>query len=102
MPNQKPMAALIRENEILIDIVIKAIRLRNMGKLDDQVDEEMRVNTNGRLGRSGTIRMMHDQAFDTAMKDFDESILDACEKGMEWADTWKSVKPVEVKTQPTE
>lgn len=84
----KPIAAILRENEFLRDVAEKAIRLRRIGMALDDLEEaqdKLIRETNGTMSRSGTGRMMYESAFKTAMDDFDQAILRAAEARMEWA-----------------
>ncbi len=88
----KPTAAIIRENELLRDVASKAIRLRHVGRLCEDIEaayDELRSNSDGHLGRSATMQLMREQAFATARDDFDQAVLRAAEAGMNWADEWK-------------
>ncbi|MCZ7856052.1 hypothetical protein O9X81_05450 [Agrobacterium salinitolerans] len=86
--DQKPVAAIIRENEFLRDVAEKAIKLRRLGMaLDDfeEAHEALIKETCGVMSRSGTARMMYESAFKTAMDDFDHAVLKAAEAHMDWA-----------------
>lgn len=84
----KPVAAILRENEFLRDVAEKAIRLRRIGMFLDELDEvqdKLIKETNGVISRSATGRMMAESAFKTALDDFDHAVLRATEAHMEWA-----------------
>ncbi|SFG87761.1 hypothetical protein [Ensifer sp. OV372] len=84
----KPVAALLRENQFLRDVAEKAIRLRRVGMILDDLDEvqeRLIKETGGVMSRSGTSRMMAEIAFKTALDDFDQAVLRATEAHMEWA-----------------
>ncbi|MCZ4089368.1 hypothetical protein [Sinorhizobium psoraleae] len=85
----KPVAALIRENQFLRDVAEKAIRLRRVGMLLDELDDvqdRLSKETGGVMSRSGTGRMMAEISFKTALDDFDQAVLRATEARMDWAD----------------
>ena len=93
----KPHAALIRENEHLRAVASAAIRLRRVGQLSDRLEEAMKelFAENPSMSRSGTMAYMYAQAFDTAMKAFDDAVLAAALVGMDWAQDHKiEVVPV--------
>lgn len=84
----KPVAAILRENEFLRNVAEKAIRLRRIGMFLDELDEvqeKLIKETNGVISRSATGRMMAETAFKTAMDDFDHAVLRAAEAHMDWA-----------------
>jgi len=86
--DQKPVAALIRENQFLRDVAEKAIRLRRIGMMLDEledVQERLVKETGGVMSRSGTGRMMAEISFKTALDDFDQAVLRATEARMDWA-----------------
>lgn len=88
----KPTAAIVRENELLQDVASKSIRLRHIGRLCEHIEaayDELRSNSDGHLGRSATMQLMHEQAFKTAMDDFDQAVLNAAKAGMNWAEEWE-------------
>ena len=88
----KPLAAILRENEFLRDVAEKAIRLRRIGMYLDEmgeITERLVKETNGTISRSGTPRIWAEASFKTAMDEFDKAVLAAFEAKMEWA------KPIE-------
>ena len=101
---EKPVAALLRENQMLRDVAEKAIRLRRIGMQTDELDDVMQrfYDDNPHITRSATQAMMLEQAFKTAMSDFDQAVLTAAESGMDWAANHGIAKPTAVATaQPT-
>ena len=80
-------ASLTRENQILRDIVDKAIRLRRIGRAADTVQEglEEMWAANPAMTKSWTPIRMTVEAFETAMRDFDEAVMKAAEIGFDWA-----------------
>lgn len=84
----KPVAAIIRENQFLRDVAEKAIRLRRIGMLLDDLEEaqdRLVKETGGVMSRSGTPRIMAEVSFKTALEDFDQAVLRATEAHMDWA-----------------
>jgi hypothetical protein len=83
---EKPHAALLRENAILMKVASAAIKLRRIGQLADQHAENLEKLFEERpdMTRSGTASIMYAQAFETAMADFDQAVLDAASSGMDW------------------
>jgi hypothetical protein len=98
--NDVNVAAMIREMEVLRDVVTKAVRLRGIGKAVDKIDDGLNElwRNNPSMSRSATLGVMAHQAFETAMKDFDESIVKAVESGFAWASETPALGPV--KTTP--
>lgn len=87
--SNKPVAAILRENEFLRDVAAKAIKLRRIGMALDTIQEaqeQLARETNGVISKSGTARMMYESAFATALSDFDQAVLRAAEARMEWAE----------------
>ena len=91
----KPIAAVLRENELLRSVAAKAIRLRRIGMQCDQctnaLEELWRENPD--MSRSGTQEIMMEQAFQTAMDAFDLAVLRAADEGMDWAKDHGIPKP---------
>lgn len=89
----KPLAAILRENQFLRDVAEKAIRLRRIGMMLDELDdvqERLSKETNGTISRSGTPRIWAEASFKTALDDFDHAVLAAFEAKMDWAKSLKS------------
>lgn len=95
----KPLAAVLRENELLRSVAAKAIRLRRIGMTADECDKSLGElwDENPDMPRSGTQRIMMDQAFKTAMDAFDLAVLRAADEGMDWAKDHGIPRPVLVK-----
>lgn len=93
--SEKPLAALLRENQLLRAVAAKAIRLRRIGMqcedCEKALDELWRDNPD--MPRSGTQGLMLEQAFKTAMNDFDLAVLRAADEGMDWAKEHGIPKP---------
>lgn len=79
--SDKPVARLQRENEFLRDIAAKAVRLRNLGRQCDKINDVMEEYwaQNPEATRCGTPALMLEEAFATAMQEFDKSVLAAVE-----------------------
>lgn len=81
MMSDKPLARLIRENEALMKVAFTAARLRRLGRATEAVEEatvEFR-RANPGASRSATVSIMVEEAFQTAMKEFDLAIMEAAE-----------------------
>jgi hypothetical protein len=80
------IAAIIRENEILRKVAAAAIRLREIGKACDRYDESLKTlwDESTEMPRSLTATIMFQQAFEVAMRHFDEAVLDAAAAGFDW------------------
>lgn len=97
--SDKPIASLLRENELLRSVAAKAIRLRRIGMAADECDETLKQlwEDHPEMSRSGTQRIMMEQAFKTAMDAFDLAVLRAADEGMDWAKDHGIPKPQLVK-----
>lgn len=95
----KPLAAVLRENELLRAVAAKAIRLRRVGMRCEECEDAMLELAEKRpdITRSGTQRLMLEQAFKTAMDDFDLAVLRAADEGMDWAKDHGIAKPTLVR-----
>ena len=80
-------AALIRENELLRKVAEAAMRVRRIGQQADQyeINKEELYRKDPQMPKSGTGSLMFAQAYETALKHFDEAVLEAAAAGMDWA-----------------
>src|ERR1700685_2470484 len=97
--SDKPMAALIRENEFLRNVASAAIKVRRIGQLADKYQENLEALWEERpdMTKSGTGGIMYAQAFETALQRFDETVLKAAAAEMDWAADHK----IRIKSQPS-
>jgi hypothetical protein len=95
MSDEKPYAALLRENGLLRSVAAKALRLRRIGMHCDELDTTMTKiwEENPEMSKSGTHQIMMEQAFKTAMDAFDAAVLRAADEGMDWAKDHGIPKP---------
>lgn len=92
----KPLAALLRENELLRSVASAAIRLRHAGRLCDEYEatiNEFWAN-NPHITRSATMALMLESAFKTEMENFDNAVSKAALAGMDWAHEWQKPAPL--------
>lgn len=83
---KKHMARLIRENEMLRDVCAAAMRLRRIGQLADRYQENLEdlYRENPTMPRSATGSIMYAQAYETALKHFDDLAMKAAASGFDW------------------
>lgn len=96
MSDDRPIARILREAKFYQDIADKAVRLRQIGRLSEDVEETLQDLYEKRpdMPRSFTSRLMIEQAFKTAMDDFDRAVQDAALAGVSF-DTIDLPKPQE-------
>jgi hypothetical protein len=97
------MAALIRENEQLRNVAAAAIKLRRLGQLADQHQENLEKlwDENPHMTKSATASVMYQMAYDKALDAFDDAVVGACESGMDWAQDHKiEMKVVQLTPNP--
>lgn len=80
----KPIARTLREAHFYREIAARAVRLRQLGRLSEDVETELEELYEKRpdMTRSFTSRLMIEQAFKTAMDDFDKAVQDAALAGV--------------------
>lgn len=77
----KPISRLVLENEKLRIVAVAAARVRRLGLASDQIDEAVQRiwDADPHMPRSLTGPIMAQAAYDTALRKFDEAILDAAD-----------------------
>ncbi len=75
------VARLLRENAVLRAVAASAARLRRIGEAADQIEEGAATiwRENPDMTRSATGMIMAQQAYNTALTDFDRALLNAAD-----------------------
>ncbi len=81
MEGGKPLARLQRENKALLKVAYAAARLRRIGRACENVEESDAAfrKANPDASRSATAAVMCEVAFQTAMQEFDQAMMEAAE-----------------------